>query len=70
MSKIPEDGARRIPEGGLSGFPLGEVTVFLLGVACFSQEKWLLRYEGMSSTGNPAATLPPLSPKPLTPDSF
>lgn len=70
VNKIPEDGARRIPEGQLSGVPLGEVIVFLLGVACFSWEKWLLQYGGMSSIGNPAAILPPLSPKPLTPDSF
>ena len=41
-SRIPEDGVRSLQEAEWRYFLQGGVTVFPLGGACSSQEKWLL----------------------------
>ena len=69
-SRIPEDRLRRLSGLGQVVFPKGGVIIFLLGWACFSQEKnGCCSMELYSSTWNTAAAPPSLSSKlPTTSD--
>ena len=53
-----------IPEDGVSNFPQGGVIVLSPGWVCFSQEKWLLLYQGISWHRDPSSHSPTSSSMP------